>query len=167
MCKFIELLNDNNGVIMAILTFIMVAINFLQWKLTNKIQREVNRPKVMANVVGKKGEMCYILVNYGTTSAVNIKIRIDPNVIAGFQKQDPLRSKLEHIEKGNISLLPNGQTLIPTHTMWNKLKDTTISFSYTYEDLSGKKYAEKYEFDMSILNAIITERPSNEREKNI
>ncbi len=157
MCEFIGFLNENTGAITVILTFILAVVNICQWYLAQKLRKDATKPKVMANVVGKAGELYYRLVNYGATSAVDIKVEIDPYVINRFQKGDYLREKLERIGKGSFSLLPNGEILIRTHTMWNKLKDTSLSLAYTYKDLSGHKYAEEYQFDMSIFNAIITE----------
>lgn len=157
MCKFVQFLNENDGLVMALLTLVMVALNILQWRLTYKIQRDANRPKVMANVEGISQEVYYKLVNYGTTSAINVRVTIDARVINMKRKGDNLRNKLERMEKGSISILPNSAVYIPTNELWENLSDDKLSLSYTYEGLDGTKYSEQYTFDLSILDIIGTQ----------
>lgn len=165
MCKIWQFLNENDGLIMALLTLIMVSLNFLQWKLTHKLQREANRPKVMANVDGISNKIYYKLVNFGTTSAINVHVTIDARVKNMKQKGDPLRDKLERIEQSTISILPNSTVFIPTYELWNKLANDILLLSYTYEGLDGTKYSEQYSFDLAILDIIETKNHYEQEER--
>ncbi|HIX97655.1 MAG TPA: hypothetical protein H9975_09290 [Candidatus Alistipes avistercoris] len=151
MC-FIEFLNEYNGAFTVLLTLVLVIINiYMGWQ--NYVLREdATKPKVLANICVKNGNICYKFTNFGAYPATNIQIKIDPYLIEQKQNGDPLRQKLERLETGSFFLASGKELIISTETMWNKIKDHKLSLSYTYKDLSGKSYSQKYLFDLSVLD---------------
>ena len=154
MCKIIAFLNENSGALTAILTLVLATINYFQWRLANNLRKDANRPKVMADIVWINNVVHYKIINYGTTSAVNIKFNIDSKLINRKQVGDPQRTELERLGKDTISLLPNGIAYISTKCLWNEIKEETISFAYNYEDIAGRKYSDTYKFRLSNLDLI-------------
>lgn len=154
MCKFIAFLNENSGALTAILTLVLATINYFQWRLANNLRKDANRPRVMADIVGINQVVHYKIINYGTTSAVNIKFNIDPKLINRKQVGDSQRIELERWDENTISLLPNGIAYISTKCLWNEIKEETISLTYSYEDIAGHKYSDTYQFRLSNLDLI-------------
>ncbi len=156
MYNVIDFLNQNSGAITVILTLILAFINIFQWRLARKLRIDANRPKILANIEGINGDVYYKLANYGSSSAINLRINIDSRLINCKQKSDTSRLALEEIEKNNISILPNSVIFIPTYESWSDIKEHKLSLSYTYKDLYGETYYEQYSFDLAVLNIIET-----------
>ena len=157
MC-FIEFLNEYTGAFTVLLTLILVIINIYMGWQNHVLRKDTTRPKIWAEVNETSGEVRYKFINYGTTSAVNMRIRIDPFLVDRVKNSETLSRRLERIEKCSFSLLPGDKFEVPTGSIWMEIQDRKISLSYTYEDLSGNSYSEKYLFDLSELNLKITSK---------
>lgn len=155
MC-FIEFLNGYNGAFTVLLTLILVIINIYMGWQNYVLRKDSIRPKVFAEVYEEFGEVHYKFINYGASSAVNLRIEIDPYLIEIAHKQNPLSRNLDLIENGTFSLSPGEEFGLSTENRWVETRNRKISLSYTYEDLSGNSYSEKYIFDLSTLKLKLT-----------
>ena len=165
MYNIIDFLNHNSGAITVLLTLVLAFINIYQWRLAHKLRHDANRPKVLANVDGVDGFVYYKLVNYGSSSALEVKVKIDSQILNTQQYTTRQRNKLEALGHGSFSLLPGGVIYVPTYCLWLDIKDKPLKLSYTYKDMSGKKYSEEYAFNLSVLD-IFAYRDHNERADN-
>lgn len=152
----VEFLNEYTGAFTVLLTLILVIINIYMGWQNYVLRKDSIRPKVLAEVYEKFGDVHYKFINYGASSAVNLRIKIDSYLIARIQKSATLRRRLERIDRGSFSLLPGEEFGISTENLWVEIQERKISLSYTYEDLSGNSYSEKYLFDLSTLHLKLT-----------
>ncbi|WP_346700174.1 hypothetical protein [uncultured Alistipes sp.] len=157
MC-FIEFLNEYTGAFTVLLTLILVIINIYMGWQNYVLRKDSIRPKVLAEVYRDKLECIvhYKFINYGASSAVNLRIKIDPYLIEKAHQSVPLSRNMKQIENGFFSLSPGEEFGLSTETRWAETRNRKISLSYTYEDLSGNSYSEKYLFDLSTLYLKLT-----------
>jgi len=85
MC-FIEFLNEYNGAFTVLLTLVLVIINIYMGWQNYVLRGDATKPKVLANICVKNGNICYKFTNFGAYPATNIQIKIDPYLIE--QKQN-------------------------------------------------------------------------------
>ncbi len=180
MRTIIEWLNNNNGAIMAILTFVYVVATILicyynhksaiaTQRQTAESQRqfeEQNRAHIIPKFGVLEGQLyCLVFQNIGRTMADNLQIVVSPNWIDCLkktQKNSNTGFTLEKLSKLKVFLAAEDKYMYPICVPADGTNDYTllckyplkISISYTS---SGKLYEEYFELQMKGINCIIND----------
>ena len=148
--KFLELMNDNQGAIIAAATIIMTlattAIALLAWRQGRWAKKLVG-PKIVASLRNDSNAPEYLIVcieNVGTGSAHNVE----------FQTNLPHLEISQGITLANVGFIKRGiryfsggqKYEIHVNSNWEKawteLQQTTLKITISYDDSSGKPQKE-------------------------
>jgi len=162
--RLMNWLNQNQGFVMAVLTFVYVVatiiIAVLSIKTTGLAQKNLDtaleleknrlRPYVIFNLsssIRKKSTYASIK-NYGLTAAYNIKVSIDPALAHHYDGQSPLTHR-------DILFLPPSERvtdLIDSSPAFHqRYPQPLFEGTVQYEDLRGTKYKEPFRIDLTFL----------------
>lgn len=164
---FIKCLNENQGAVMAALTFVYVAttivIAFLSLKATKLSQKNIDtlaeleknrvRPFVVFNISSSipTRTTCASVKNLGLTAAHNVKITISPKL-----------GCLRNGEEFESALTAHNILFLAAHDEVNDVIDSSPSFyekypepffegCVEYEDAESNKYKEQFRLDLTFL----------------
>jgi hypothetical protein len=162
--RFVNWLNQNQGVVMATLTFVYVIATIViaglsvksnrlaQQSIETIVELEKNRlrPYVIFNLsssIRKKITFASIK-NFGLTAAYNIKVSIDPALTHHYDGQSPLTHR-------DILLLPPHERITDlidsSPAFHQQYPDPVFKGVVQYEDSNGKQYKEPFRIDLTFL----------------
>lgn len=163
--EIIKFLDQHNGFIMAILTFVYVVFTIFIFIANSRSVKEMklsreeeNRPYIISYFYLKpKGTAELIIENIGKSIARNVSIKIFPEF--KFPKNCPL-SDSYILNKPIPSMPPNYKIKAFVGMTWDfKQKDGSFpiyNIEINYNNTSGKLYRDYYIIDLNIENTGIT-----------
>lgn len=155
----IEYLDQHNGFIMAILTFVYVVFTILIFRANSKSVKEMkvtredeNRPYIVTYIKSQpKGTVELFIENIGKTVARNIEISITPEF--QFPKERPL-SKSTLLNNPIPNMPPNYKYSMFVGMYWDfKNEDRTypvFEVEVNYEDSNDKSFTEQFIIDLNV-----------------
>ena len=154
-----QFLNNNNGSIIAILTFILAIITgiyaYLTWRMVKetKRMREIQSEPNISIFYRSKEEYIslidIVIKNIGQGPAHNLKFEVNPDFKYSDEKNI---SELNLFKRGLKNLPPNQELVFFLNSLVAMLdKKLCLSFDMIvkYEDASGKKFKSIYNIDLS------------------
>lgn len=169
--RLINWLNQNQGVVMAVLTFVYVVLTFvyviatimivrLSVKNTRLAQKNIEtivelernrlRPYVLFNLSSsmKKRYTYASIKNHGLTAAYNIKVSINPPLSHHWDGQSPLTHR-------DILFLPPQEKVIDlidsSPAFHQQYPEPVFEGVVQYEDSNGNHYKESFRIDLTFL----------------
>jgi hypothetical protein len=162
--RAVNWLNQNQGFVMALLTFVYVAatilIAFLTLKATRLSQKNLDtaieleknrlRPYVLFNISSSTARRNTFasIKNLGLTAAYNIKVSIRPKLEHLHDAESPLTSR-------NILFLPPGEEVIDvidsSPAFHQRYPEPIFEGAVEYEDLKANKFKEPFRIDLTFL----------------
>ena len=110
--SWLDFLNDNNGIITALATVILVFITFWYARMTNKMVKALNHPEILINLQPEERNPCHInlcIQNIGTGAASDLKFEGDLSFRPAMPKLEPISER--GILKNGIDYLGPGKKL--------------------------------------------------------
>lgn len=162
--RLMNWLNQNQGFVMAMLTFVYViatiVIAVLSVKSNRLAQQNVEtiveleknrlRPYVIFNLSSsiRKRSMYASIKNYGLTAAYNVKVSINPALAHHYDEQSPLTGR-------DILFLPPNERVTDlidsSPSFHQKYPEPIFEGTVQYEDSKGTKYKEPFRLDLTFL----------------
>jgi hypothetical protein len=173
----VEWLNQNQGFIMALLTFgnvlITVFLAYIAWK-TSKIsieakeissqakeisekhlklmadlEKQRSRPYVLFNLYNESGKTFATIKNYGLTSANDIRIFVEPKLTrASLGDESILTSQTSFFLPPNFEIKDN-MGLSPD--FYQNFEEAKFSGKVNYKDSFGNEYENDFYIDLDVL----------------
>lgn len=162
MSDFISWTNENSGFLTLLLTCVSAAataiavivslcanrISAKSLKQAIQIEKDRNRPYVIFDIEYGKSCMHAKLKNIGQTAAINVSIKIEPELATSWVPSPKLPTN-------KISFLAPDRTLLEligtASGFFEKYKDPKFSGELNYSDSSGETYTEKFFLDLTYL----------------
>lgn len=145
-------LNENNGVITAFATVVLVVITFWYASTTQKILKASNKPVILVYLFPSEGYTSKInlcIQNIGTGFASNIKIKGDYSTLPTaslihnpFQEMSIFKDGIDYLGPGRKIEIP----LFFTHSM-GELKEKSLDLSVEYNDSNGTSIPHTFQLD--------------------
>ena len=156
MSDLIALLNENQGFVIGILTFVYVITTLIMASLmlrsnqiTRKIEKERARPMVIFDLESRHLSIHTILKNVGLTPAYNVKVSVSPSITTEIQGKQRESTLTVH----NISLLAPNRELsdfVESNVEFYKRYPKPIFKGYVeYENKLKETYNEKFVLDLT------------------
>ena len=162
--RFVNWLNQNQAVVMAMLTFVYVVATIVieglsiqttrlaQKNLDMALQLERNRlrPYVVFNISSSTArKYTYASIkNRGLSAAYNVKVSIKPALVHHYDGQSPLTHR-------EILFLPPDEEITDaidsSPAFHEKYPEPVFEGDVQYADLAGNKYAEPFRIDLTFL----------------
>lgn len=163
--SFLQVLKDYNGIIGMAATIVLGLIILAVLKYIKKSVQEINQPYVVLYLTKMQADESVnylVLENFGKRAALNITVRMDPELKVEFPKDNPFLLFIDH----RISVLAPAQRIVsalPPGEYTERKYDCTINYEGDRKGSYTRKQALDFSYTKQILFSI---SPENKIAKN-
>lgn len=165
--RIIKWLNENQGFVMAALTFVyvlttaIIAIIGLKANRLNqrnietaiRLERSRSRPYVVFNITTWPKQVVHTVIhNVGQTSVYDVKVTLEPKLTRVINKEETQSVLISH----TISFLPPGEKIEdyigPSFALFEKYPKPIFEGSVEYRSADGEPYKEPFRLDLTFAS---------------